>query len=102
MPFSKEGLGSKGEAGGGQQGGKRGYRWPVSTGSKLGVPRGLSSANRKSRASPPTTQQGSREPWVSINSRPANPCSCFSPPPQHNLTTGPCLGSTPGLVGNAE
>lgn len=75
----------------------------MSTGSRLEASRGLSSANRSSKTSPPTSEEESQEPWVSIKSCAPHLWPSLSHPPGHSLTTvGSCLGSTPGLVGNAE
>lgn len=68
--FSKERVGSKGEAEGGSREGDRGYCWSTNTGSKFGTSWVLSSVSGRSRGSLPTPQKGSQEPWVPAESRP--------------------------------
>ena len=64
--------------------------------SRLEASRALSSANRSSKTSPPTTQKGSQEPWVSIESCTPHLWSSFSPTraqPDHGR--GPAWAAPP-------
>lgn len=99
-PFSKERLRS---SGGGAAGRERGFRRPKSSGLQLRPSRGVSSAHRHSRASPPTSRERAR----GFGSRP-NPAlrrrsPCVSVPPRAGLCLmAGRLGGPPGRVRNAE